>query len=194
MRMVLDMLGVPFKYVTGYRSSAPARLAFQRGEINMFSESPPSYRAMVVPSLVDKGLAIPVWWDDVHEGDNPEPQKQMEGLSVPTFPQLHRQLKGTKPSGPLWDAYKTIFEINSTLQRLLALPPGTPRAAYDALSRAITRLNNDKEFAAEALKVIQFVPEYPTAPDMSNRVRAMLVASPEMRQYVNDYMKNVPKR
>jgi tripartite-type tricarboxylate transporter receptor subunit TctC len=194
MRMVLDMLGVPFKYVTGYRSSAPARLAFQRGEINMFSESPPSYRAMVVPALVDKGLAIPVWWDDVHEGDNPEPQKQMEGLSVPTFPQLHRQLKGTKPSGPLWDAYKTIFEINSTLQRLLALPPGAPPAAYDALSRAITRLNNDKEFAAEAMKVIQFVPEYPTAPDMSNRVRAMLVASPEMRQYVNDYMKNVPKR
>ena len=45
MRLGLDMLGVPFKYVTGYRSSPPARLAFQRGEINMFSESPPSYRA-----------------------------------------------------------------------------------------------------------------------------------------------------
>ena len=144
--------------------------------------------------LVDKGQAIPVWWDDVHEGDNPAPQKQMEGLSVPTLPQLYRQIKGTKPSGQLWDAYKTIFEINSTLQRLLALPPGAPRAAYDALSRAIERLNHDKDFADEAMKVIQFVPEYPTAPDMSNRVRAMLVASPEMRAFVNDYMRNVPKR
>jgi tripartite-type tricarboxylate transporter receptor subunit TctC len=194
MRLGLDMLGVPFKYVTGYRSSPPARLALQRGEINMFSESPPSYRAVVVPSLVDNGQAIPVWWDDIHEGDNPEPQKQMEGLSVPTLPQLHRQIKGTKPSGPLWDAYKTLFEINSTLQRLIVLPPGAPRAAYDALSRAIDRLNNDKDFAAEAMKVIQFVPDYPTAPDMSNRVRAMLVASPEMRKYINDYMRNVPKR
>jgi tripartite-type tricarboxylate transporter receptor subunit TctC len=194
MRLGLDMLGVPFKYVTGYRSSPPARLALQRGEINMFSESPPSYRSVVIPSLVDKGQAIPVWWDDVHEGDNPEPQKQMEGLSVPTFPQLHRQVKGVKPSGQLWAAYKTLFEINSTLQRLIALPPGAPRAAYDALSRAITRLNNDQEFAAEALKVIQFVPEYPTAPDMGNRVRAMLVASPEMKAFINDYMRNVPKR
>src|SRR5262245_58097131 len=194
LRMGLDMLGVPYKYVTGYRSSAPARVALQRGEINMFSESPPSYRALVVPALVDKGQVIPVWWDDIHEGDNPAPQKQMEGLSVPTFPQLHRQLKGTKPSGPLWDAYRTIFEINSTLQRLIALPPGAPRAAYDALREAIEELNEDKEFAAEAMKVIQFVPEYPTAPDMSERVRAMLFATPEMRKFVNDYMRAVPKR
>jgi len=194
MRLGLDMLGVPFKYVTGYRSSAPARLAFQRGEINLFSESPPSYRAAVVPTLVDTGQAIPLWWDDVHEGDNPEPQKQMEGLSIPTLPQLHRQLKGAKPAGPLWEAYKTLFEVNSTLQRLIALPPGAPRAAYEALSQAIERLNNDKDFAAEAMKVIQFVPEYPVGPDMSQRVRAMLVASPERIRFVNDYMKNVPKR
>ena len=44
------------------------------------------------------------------------------------------------------------------------------------------------------MKVIQFVPEYPTAPDMSNKIRSMLVASPEMRKFVNDYMRNVPKR
>jgi tripartite-type tricarboxylate transporter receptor subunit TctC len=194
MRLGLDMLGVPYKYVTGYRSSAPARLAFQRGEINLFSESPPSYRAAVVPTLVNNGQAIAVWWDDVHEGDNPEPQKQMEGLSIPTLPQLHRQIKGAKPAGPLWEAYKTLFEVNSTLQRLIALPPGAPRAAYDALSVAIERLNHDKDFAAEAMKVIQFVPEYPVAPDMSQRVRSMLVASPDMIRFVNDYMKNVPKR
>lgn len=194
LRLGLDMLGVPFKYVTGYRSSPPARLALQRGEINMFSESPPSYRSVVVPSLVNKGLAIPIWWDDVHEGDNPVPQRQMEGLSIPTFPQLYRQVKGTKPAGPLWEAYKTLFSINSTLQRLIALPPGAPRAAYDALSRAIERLNDDKAFAAEAMKAIKFVPDYPTGPDMSNTVRSMLVASPQMRKYINDYMRNVPKR
>jgi tripartite-type tricarboxylate transporter receptor subunit TctC len=194
LRMGLDMLGVAYKYVTGYRSSAPARVALQRGEINMFSESPPSYRALVVPALVDSGQVIPVWWDDVKEEGAPSPQKQMEGLTVPSFPQLYRQLKGTKPSGQLWDAYKTIYDINSTLQRLIALPPGAPRAAYDALRQAIEDLNDDKEFAAEAMKVIQFVPEYPTAPDMSQKIRSMLVASPEMRKFVNDYMRNVPKR
>jgi hypothetical protein len=44
------------------------------------------------------------------------------------------------------------------------------------------------------VKTIEFVPDYPTAPDMSNQVRAMLVATPEMRAFINDYTRNVPKR
>src|SRR4029434_3474659 len=36
-RLTLDMLGVPYKYVTGFRSSAPARLALQRGRDHFFS-------------------------------------------------------------------------------------------------------------------------------------------------------------
>jgi hypothetical protein len=29
---------------------------------------------------------------------------------------------------------------------------------------------------------------------MSQQIRAMLVAPPEMRKYINDYTRNVPKR
>jgi tripartite-type tricarboxylate transporter receptor subunit TctC len=194
LRLGLDMLGVPFKYVTGYRSSPPARLALQRGEINMFSESPPSYRAVVEPSLVKSGQAIPVWWDETNTADPPPPQKQMEGLSIPSFPQLYKKVKGTLPSGKLWEAYRTLFDINSTLQRQIVLAPGTPRAAYDALGTAIERLNHDPDFAAEARRTIEFVPDYPTGPDMSTTVRAMLHATPEMRAFINDYTRNVPKR
>ena len=74
------------------------------------------------------------------------------------------------------------------------LPPGAPRAAYDALSTAIGKLNHDKEFAAEAMKVIQFIPEYPVGPGMNDRIRGMMVATPEMIKYINEYTKNVPRR
>ena len=37
-RLTLDMLGVPHKYITGFRSSVNARLAVQRGEIHLHSE------------------------------------------------------------------------------------------------------------------------------------------------------------
>jgi hypothetical protein len=50
-----------------------------------------------------------------------------------------------------------------------------------------------KKQVLEALKTIEFVPDYPTAPDMSARVRAMLHATPQMRAYINDYTRNVPK-
>src|SRR5262249_39583486 len=66
--------------------------------------------------------------------DPPPPQKQMEGLTIPTFPQLYRKVKGTPPSGPYWEAYRTLYEMNNALLRLVALPPGAPRSASGALS------------------------------------------------------------
>ena len=192
LRLALDMLGVTYKYVTGYRSSPPARLALQRGEISMYSESPPSYRAVVEPSLVKTGQAMPVFYDEV--ADPSPPSKQLEGLSIPSFPHLHRQIKGTLPSGQLWEAYRVLYDMNSTLQRMIALAPGVPPAALAALRAGIEGLDNDKEFAAEARNTIEFVPDYPVAPDMSQQVRAMMVASPQMRDFINDYMRNPPKR
>jgi len=192
LRLALDMLGVPYQYVTGYRSSPPARLALQRGEISMFSESPPSYRSVVEPSLVKTGQVMPVFYDEV--ADPPPPQRQLEGLTIPSFPRLYREIKGSLPSGRLWEGYRVLYDMNSILQRMIALPPGTPPAAIEALRLGIEGLNNDKEFAAEAVRVIEFAPDYPTAPDMSQKVRAMMVASPQMRDFINDYMRNPPKR
>jgi hypothetical protein len=135
---------------------------------------------------------MPVFYDEV--ADPPPPSKQLEGLSIPGFPQLHRQIKGTLPSGQLWEAYRVLYDMNSTLQRMVALAPGVPPAALAALRTGVEGLSNDKEFAAEARNTIEFVPDYPVAPDMSQQVRAMMVASPQMRDFINDYMRNPPKR
>jgi tripartite-type tricarboxylate transporter receptor subunit TctC len=193
-RLALDMLGVPYRYVTGYRTSMPARLALQRGEIHLFSESPPSYRAVIEPQLVKTGELMPVWYDSADlRADAPVP-RSIEGLAIPSFVDLHKAIRGTVPSGPAWDAFRTILEVNSTLQRLVALPPGTPPAAAAALRDAVVRLNQDKEFAAESIKTIEFAPDYETGPDIAQRVRALLVASPEVRAFVADYIRSAEKK
>ncbi len=193
MRLGLDMLGVPYQYVTGYRSSPPARLALQRGEIHMFAESPPSYRSVVVPQLIESGVAIPLWYDEI--ADPPVPSGQLQGLTIPSFPQLYKKLKsGAMPSGEYWDAYRTLYEMNNSLLRLVALPPGAPREAIDALRRAVERLAHDKEFAAEAKKVVEYVPEYETAPDLTEQISKVMVVTPQMRDYINAYTRNVPKK
>lgn len=189
LRLGLDMLGVPYSYVTGYRTSMPGRLALERGEIHMFSESPPSYRAVIEPGLVKTGVVIPVWYDIGDASDNAVPSKTMEGLDIPSFPQLHKKLLGRLPSGQKWEALRTIHEVNSTLQRLVVLPPGSPQVAIDALRAAVARLNDDQEFAAEAVKVIEFAPNYDTGADINERARSKLVASPEIRAFVADYIK-----
>src|SRR5262245_12223410 len=192
-RLSLDMLGVPYKYVTGFRSSAPARLALQRGEINFFSESSPSYFGVVEPSLSKTGQVIPVWYDPISDGRGFAPFKPMDDQQVASFPEFYRKLKGTAPSGRLWDVYRTNLAVDSAMLRTVVLPPGVPQASIDALRKAMERLNGDKEFAEEALKAIQFVPQFVTGGDLNAQVRRTLVVDLTVRTFVADYIKNPPK-
>src|SRR5262245_14800933 len=144
LRLAMDMLGVPFKYVTGYRSSPSARLAFQRGEINFFSESPPSYRGVVDPTLVKTGQAMPVFYDAGFDGKDffiPDPVKD---LLLMNFHELYRKIKGTMPSGEYWEIYKAIISADGIIQRMIVMPPAAPQPAIEALRAAIARVNVDK--------------------------------------------------
>jgi hypothetical protein len=192
-RLTLDMLGVPYKYVTGFRSSAPARLALQRGEINFFSESSPSYFGVVEPSLSKTGQVIPVWYDPISDGRTFAPFKPMDDQQVAGFPEFYRKLKGSAPSGRLWDVYRTNLAVDSAMLRTVVLPPGVPQASIEALRKAFERLNGDKEFAEEAFKAIQFVPQFMTGGDLNAQVRRTLVVDPTIRTFVTDYIKNPPR-
>src|SRR5947209_790532 len=129
LRLGLDMLGVPYKYVTSYRGSQAARLALQQNEINIYAESPPSYRAVVEPTLVKEGTAIGVWYDLDPEIAPLQAAKQVEGLALLSFPELYKATHGAPPSGQFWNAYRTVVSINTAMQRQIVLPPGAPQAA-----------------------------------------------------------------
>jgi tripartite-type tricarboxylate transporter receptor subunit TctC len=188
-RLGLEMLGVPHKHITSYRGSAAARLALQQGEISFYSESPPSYRSVVHPGIVKEGLAIPVWHDPETEGGKLVASKQVADLGIAPYHEFYRLLKGTEPSGTLWDAFNTIRTISGSMLRILALPPGSPKEAADALSAAVARLNADKAYAEEALRTIGFVPEYTIGPDTNRQVREGLSVPPAIKAFIADYVK-----
>jgi tripartite-type tricarboxylate transporter receptor subunit TctC len=192
-RLTLDMLGVPFKYVTGYRSNQNARLALQQGEINFFAESPPGYRSVVEPSLVRNGQVIPLYYDPGWNGESISVPKQIEGLAILPFQELYRKIKGAAPSGKLWEVYLSSLAINAAMQRLVVLPPGSPQPAVTALRAAVLRLNDDPDFAQEAMSALGYVPGYEAGPDTNRQVRAALTVSPDIRAFVLDSIKNAKK-
>src|SRR5882757_781043 len=169
-RTSLDLLGVPYRYVTGYRSSATARLALQRGEISLHSESTPGFFSVVEPSLVKSGVVIPLYYDADYDGETFTVPKVMQGSSIEPFHELYRRLKGTLPSGRLWDAYRTNLAVDSAMLRTVVMPPGSPPAAVDALRAALNRLNQDKDYGTDAFKAMQFVPHYETGAGTNERV------------------------
>ena len=142
-RLIFDMLGVPHGFIGAYRSGGAAKLAFERNEVNVFSESPPSYRAIIEPGLVKTGKAIPLFYDANYDGESFSMPDSVKGLSLMSFDEFYRSVRGTLPSGPLWEAYKGILGADGLAQRVIALPPGAPPAAVAALRkplRASTRI------------------------------------------------------
>jgi hypothetical protein len=148
---------------------------------------------VVEPSFTKTGQVIPLWYDPISDGRTFAPFKQMDDQQVASFPEFYRKLKGTPPSGRLWDVYRTNLAVDSAMLRTVVLPPGVPQASIEALRKGFERLNGDKEFAEEALKAIQFVPQFVTGGDLNAHVRRTLVVDPALRTFVADYIKNPPR-
>jgi tripartite-type tricarboxylate transporter receptor subunit TctC len=193
LRISLDLLGHKYKYVTGYRGSAAARLAMQTGEINYYSESPPSYRGVVEPSLVKQGVVVGLFYDSGWDGSSYTTPLQIEGLDMMPYHELFKKIRGREPSGELWDAYKSIVALSHAMQRIAVFPPSTPKAAIEALQKGFAGLADDKDFAAEGRKTFGFVPAFRTGPDTAQKIRNALTVKPEMKEFIAKYVADARK-
>jgi tripartite-type tricarboxylate transporter receptor subunit TctC len=189
LRLTLDMLGLTYRYVTGYRSANAARLAVERGEASMHSESLPGYFAAVEPNLVRTGKVIPTWFDPSYDGSAFSTPAALQGASVLPFPDYYRKVKGGAPSGILWDVYRANLAVDQSMLRAVVMPPGSPPAAVAALRAAIARLNDDPDYAQDAIKTMQFAPRYETGGDLNARVRGALAVAPGIKEFVTEYLK-----
>lgn len=192
-RLGLDILGVKHRYVTGFRSGQTARLALQRNEVNYYAEPASAYRGAVEAQVIEPGIAIPIYADPIYNGETLSHSPQMKGLAIPVFQDLYRTIKGTPPSGQLWDVYLSALALTSAMGRLIALPPQAPQAAVAALRDATAKLNNDPAFADDAMKALGFAPDYVTGPDINRLARQTLTVSPDTRAFVADYIKRANK-
>jgi tripartite-type tricarboxylate transporter receptor subunit TctC len=154
LRLAFDLLGVPYRYVTGYAGVAELRVAVQRGEINVTSESLTGYNTGGT-LMVREGTVVPLYQEGLL---GPEGNTVRDARSeLPSFPEFFRKVKGSDPSGPLADAYK-ISGGSRTMLRFITAPPKTPDALLQVMRKAFAATFADSEFKAEAERMLQFQP------------------------------------
>jgi tripartite-type tricarboxylate transporter receptor subunit TctC len=154
LRLAFDLLGVPYKYVTGYAGVAELRVAIQRAEINVTSESLTGYNTGGI-LMVRDGTLVPLYQEGLlgSAGDTVRDTRS----DLPSFPEFFRKVKGTDPSGPLADAYK-ISGGSRTMLRFITVPPKTPNDLLQVIRKAFHDTFADPEFKAEAERMLQFQP------------------------------------
>lgn len=152
LRMALDLLGVPYRYVTGYAGEADLRLAVQRGEINYTSEGLTGY-TMGGAAMAREGVVVPIYQDGLIAADGEIVRDPRADL--PTFKEFYRAAKKAELAGPLADAFKISGAVRS-LGRFILVPPKTPAPTIETLRKAFRDIFDNPEFKAEAERLLRF--------------------------------------
>ncbi len=151
-RLLLDILGVKYRYVTGIRGDGAGRTAMQQGIINLYMEGIASYAQITAPTMQKTGVVLPLFQSGLLDDKGQLTKRDAELPDLPTFIDIYRAKYGKDPSGEKWEALNAIMAPYAVSQRAMAMPEGTPEAALAALRPALAAMLADKAFMDDAKK------------------------------------------
>lgn len=191
-RLSFDLLGLQYDYVTGYNSSADARLAVQRNEVQYHDESLPGYRAQVEPSMVKPGMVTPLYHADLIDADGGVADSP-DVPELPSFTKFYTQVMGKPPSGIKYEALKVANIAGTNMTRAMLLPPGAPKEAVAALKLAVASLAKDDEYLADAVKVMRFRPRFEMGASGERLYQRATGIAPELVKFIRQFIEQERK-
>ncbi len=183
--LAFELLGMNVDAVFGMKGRSPARKAFMTGELKIDYQTSAAYLSQVTP-LVKEGTAIPIMtWGALDDSGNLVRDPTFPDL--PHFAEVYEQVKGKKPSGPAFDAWKAFFVAGFPAQKFVVVPKETPDAIVKEYQDAFTKMFADPEYVAKKDKLIGDYPQV-TGKVAETRFRAAVQVPPEARAWVREWL------
>jgi tripartite-type tricarboxylate transporter receptor subunit TctC len=160
LRLVLEVMNLPYKMVTGFASTAQLNKAMVQSEVNFTSSSLPGYQTVVIPQLIDTGIGVPLFQFPIIGPDGkPAGNPELEKRGLPVFEQFYRNAFGKAPSGAKYQALLLTNDIATKMQRGMFLPKGSPPEAVAALRQAFLAVAADPDFIAGYKRITGEAPD-----------------------------------
>jgi tripartite-type tricarboxylate transporter receptor subunit TctC len=158
-RLALDLLGVRYETIPGYKGLRDIELAVQQGDLQLTNNSLPGWYSTIKPNLVDKGIVMPVFQYDVDRPDG-STGRSIDLPDVQAFTEVFKEVKGptAMPSGERWEALQLLGRIMDSMYRTVFMPPHAPREAVEEMRAAFEKLAKDPEFIAAYEKIVRTKP------------------------------------
>ncbi len=187
LRAELELLGISHKYISGYPGAAEVRMALEKNEVQVTSESLPTFRMSIDPALVKTGKAVPLWYDTSPRfWDKGHPDAIATG-ALP-FAAFYRKVKGEPPDNDLWRMNALVAEFATSLLRTIHLPPGPPPETIGILRKAVAAMSQDADYRAEALQILKYVPGFSLGPEAEKIYLSSANIEPGMRALIRSYV------
>ncbi|MBA2777538.1 Bug family tripartite tricarboxylate transporter substrate binding protein [Billgrantia kenyensis] len=183
--VALEMFELNYRAVPGYSGRGDTRIAFERGELMINTQSTPAYLNSVQP-LVDEGVAMPLYAIGFIDGEG-NPQRDPAVPDMITAPELYEQIHGEMPSGTIWEAFKVTVPLVQNTRGTVWVHGDIPDEAMAALQEGVEAMINDPEFQEASANILEGY-EIMWGDDLGQIKASMDAASPEVLDYLRDML------
>ncbi len=187
-RLALDMLGVDYKYVTGFRGGTDVINAVRRGEVDIQFAALSFYRNSVERTMVADGAAVPLWHNPGADADGNLVALEVAG-AMPDFVTFYTGLKGEPPSGRKFEIYKWLVSNVNRIAYAAFLPPAAADAPLEILRQSFAAVTRDEAYRTEERKLFGY--NLPAIdPATGTRLIADFANAPDdVRAFIENYIK-----
>lgn len=183
--LAFDLLGLDVKTTFGFEGRGPARLALERGEVNIDYQTSSGYNSEVAP-MVEKGDAVPLMSFGEIDKDG-KVVRDPNYKDLPTVEEVYEQLNSKAPSGTQYEAYLAFLAAGFPYQKGIWANEGTPDSIVKPFWDAASTLKEDQAFNEAGDKVLGGYPLY-SGEDVGATVTKVLTISDTTRKYVLDLL------
>ncbi len=187
-RLSLDILGVEYRNVTGFRGSSDVFNALRRREVDIQTAPLNFYRFTVEPNVVKSGEVIPLWYNPVIGDDGEEVPLPAAG-DIPSFIEYYQSVKGEPPAGELFDMYKWLLPNINGIVYAAFLSPATPEPVLKLLRDTFAAVTRDEAYLGEEQKMFGFNLPVVGSEQATKILNEMAAAPANVRQFLDRYIK-----
>ncbi len=188
-RMSFDMLGIPYRFVVGYKNQPKLKAALMQNEIQAISTGDIGYWVFYKKDLVKDGSAVDLYYHSPFDKDTGEPRDMSADYGeLPNFVSFYRKVTGKTPSGPKFEAYKWFAGLQ-TWSMWTMLPPGTPDDVVAAMRKAYVANWNDQRTVKNFMKASKSRPIWMAGEEASTLLTGFRNIDPEARAYLKSIIR-----
>jgi tripartite-type tricarboxylate transporter receptor subunit TctC len=192
-RLLADMLGLKYRYVTGLRGDGGGRAAMKQGIINLYLEAVASFGTITMPTMVKSGAVVPLFQTGLLDDNGNLTQKDPALPDIPTFHAFYKSKFGKDPAGQKWDALLSVLGPYAVSQRSIALSPNAPKEAVAALRAGVPATLKDKGFLEDAKKSMGEGIQAFGGDRVQKTILKALDVKPEMKSFFKAYVEEGKK-
>lgn len=171
----LNLLGVDFRFVPGYRGTAQMVQAVAAGEANISTTSLQGIRSTVEPALLAEKAGQLLWYFP-YKDESGEWRPSPEAKGIASFLDVYKQVHNRDPEGAEWERFNYWADVFSLASTFLLAPPGLDDAITAELRAAAVKLVEDPDFIAAQEKTFGFSVTLSPAEKISARMKEIVEA------------------